>query len=135
MLKTQICVTRPQCVKILLKICIFFCFVIVNSTLYGNYSCSSTNKLASAIFIHRYMGKGHGSIRCSAEVRVVSAVCLQLKWLVSCTPDIFVTRMSHFDSQIDIYLSSIQPLGRFSRNQSPSRRPVWLWHTASWASS
>ena len=29
----------------------------------------------------------------------------------------------------------IQPLGRFSRNQSPVRRPVWLWHAASWASS
>ena len=29
---------------------------------------------------------------------------------------------------------SIQPLGRFSRNQSSVRRPVWLWHTASWAS-
>jgi len=35
----------------------------------------------------------------------------------------------------DVYLSSIQPLGRFSRNQSPVRRPVWLWHAASWASS
>ena len=31
--------------------------------------------------------------------------------------------------------SSIQPLGRFSRNQSPVRRPVWLWQAASWASS
>jgi len=31
--------------------------------------------------------------------------------------------------------NSIQPLGRFSRNQNPIRRPVWLWHTASWASS
>ena len=30
---------------------------------------------------------------------------------------------------------SIQPLGWFSRNQSPVRRPVWLWHTASQASS
>ena len=30
---------------------------------------------------------------------------------------------------------SIQPLGRFSRNQNPFRRPVWLWHTAFWASS
>jgi len=30
---------------------------------------------------------------------------------------------------------SIQPLGRFSRNQSPVRLPLWLWHTASWASS
>ena len=30
---------------------------------------------------------------------------------------------------------SIQPLGRFSRNQNPVRWPVWLWHTASWASS
>ena len=30
---------------------------------------------------------------------------------------------------------SIQPLGRFSRNHNPVRRPVWLWHTASWASS
>ena len=29
----------------------------------------------------------------------------------------------------------IQPLGWFSRNQNPVRRPVWLWHTASWASS
>ena len=29
---------------------------------------------------------------------------------------------------------TIQPLGRFSRNQNPVRRPVWLWHTASWAS-
>jgi hypothetical protein len=29
---------------------------------------------------------------------------------------------------------SIQPLGQFSRNQNPVRRPVWLWHTASWAS-
>jgi len=27
---------------------------------------------------------------------------------------------------------SIQPLGQFSRNQNPVRRPVWLWHTASW---
>jgi hypothetical protein len=30
---------------------------------------------------------------------------------------------------------SIQPLGRFGRNQSPVRRPIWLWHTASWANS
>jgi hypothetical protein len=30
---------------------------------------------------------------------------------------------------------SIQPLGWFSRNQNPVRRPIWLWHTASWASS
>ena len=30
---------------------------------------------------------------------------------------------------------SIQPLGRFGRNQSPVRRPVWLWHAASWARS
>jgi len=30
---------------------------------------------------------------------------------------------------------SIQPLGRFSSYQNPVRRPVWLWHTASWASS
>jgi len=30
---------------------------------------------------------------------------------------------------------SIQPLGRFSRNQNPVRRPVWLWHAASWASA
>jgi hypothetical protein len=30
---------------------------------------------------------------------------------------------------------SIQPLGQFSRNQNPVRLPVWLWHTASWASS
>jgi len=29
---------------------------------------------------------------------------------------------------------SIQLLGRFGRNQSPERRPVWLWHTTSWAS-
>ena len=26
---------------------------------------------------------------------------------------------------------SIQPLDRFSRNQNPVRRPIWLWHTAS----
>ena len=31
--------------------------------------------------------------------------------------------------------TSIQPLGRFSRNQNPVRLPVWLWHTASWANS
>jgi hypothetical protein len=30
---------------------------------------------------------------------------------------------------------SIQPLGRFRRNQDPVRRPVWLWHAASWVSS
>jgi len=30
---------------------------------------------------------------------------------------------------------SIQPLGRFSRNQNPVRRPVWLWYAASWANS
>ena len=34
-----------------------------------------------------------------------------------------------------VIIISIQPLGRVSRNQSPVRRPVWLWHTASWASS
>ena len=28
---------------------------------------------------------------------------------------------------------SIQPLGRFHRNQSSVRWPVWLWQTASWA--
>ena len=28
---------------------------------------------------------------------------------------------------------SIQPLGRFGRNQSSVRWPVWLWHAASWA--
>jgi hypothetical protein len=27
------------------------------------------------------------------------------------------------------------PWAGFSRNQSPVRRPVWLWHAASWASS
>jgi hypothetical protein len=26
---------------------------------------------------------------------------------------------------------SSQPLGRFSRNQSPVRRPLWPWHAAS----
>jgi len=26
---------------------------------------------------------------------------------------------------------SIQPLGRFSRNQSPVRRPIWPWYAAS----
>jgi len=30
---------------------------------------------------------------------------------------------------------SIQLLGWFSRNRSPVKRPVWLWHAASWASS
>ena len=38
-------------------------------------------------------------------------------------------------NDLHIIIISIQPLGRFSRNQSPARRPVWLWHTASWASS
>ena len=28
---------------------------------------------------------------------------------------------------------SIQPLGRFGRNRSSVRWPVWLWHAASWA--
>ena len=28
---------------------------------------------------------------------------------------------------------SIQPLGRFGRNQSSIRWPVWLWYAASWA--
>ena len=27
------------------------------------------------------------------------------------------------------------PQAGFSRNQNPVRRPVWLWHTASWANS
>jgi len=30
-----------------------------------------------------------------------------------------------------IIIISIQPLGRFNRNQSPVRRPVWPWHAAS----
>jgi hypothetical protein len=30
---------------------------------------------------------------------------------------------------------SIQLLGWFGRNQNSVRRPAWLWHTASWASS
>jgi len=30
---------------------------------------------------------------------------------------------------------SVQPLGWFSKNQNPVRRPVWLWHTECWASS
>ena len=45
---------------------------------------------------------------------------------------------THTHTHIYIYIYSfisIQPLGRFSRNQNPVRRPVWLWHTASWASS
>ena len=46
-----------------------------------------------------------------------------------------VLRKIEVDAVINSYLSSIQPLGRFSRNQSPVRRPVWLWHAASWASS
>jgi len=29
---------------------------------------------------------------------------------------------------------SIQPPGRFGRNQSPLRGLIWLWHAASWAS-
>jgi hypothetical protein len=29
-----------------------------------------------------------------------------------------------------IIIISIQPLGQFSRNQSPVRRLVWLWHAA-----
>jgi hypothetical protein len=36
---------------------------------------------------------------------------------------------------IIIIIMGIQPLGRFGRNQSPVRQPVWLWYTASWASS
>jgi len=40
------------------------------------------------------------------------------------------------NSECPVYsFISIQPLGRFSRNQNPVRPPVWLWHTASWASS
>jgi hypothetical protein len=31
---------------------------------------------------------------------------------------------------IIIIIISIQPLGRFGRNQSPVRRPVWLWYAA-----
>jgi hypothetical protein len=29
-----------------------------------------------------------------------------------------------------IIIVIIEPLGRFGRNQSPVRRPVWLWHAA-----
>jgi hypothetical protein len=36
---------------------------------------------------------------------------------------------------IIIIIMGIQPLGRFGRNHSPVRRPVWLWYAASWASS
>jgi uncharacterized membrane protein len=31
---------------------------------------------------------------------------------------------------IYIYIITIQPLGLFGRNQSPVRRPAWLWHAA-----
>ena len=44
--------------------------------------------------------------------------------------------LSHYLYIIYIHsFTSIQPLGRFSRNQNPVRRTVWLWHTASWANS
>jgi len=33
------------------------------------------------------------------------------------------------------FISSIQPLGRFSWKESPVRLTVWLWHAASWANS
>ena len=35
------------------------------------------------------------------------------------------------------YIHSLvfSPQAGFSRNQSPVKRPVWLWHTASWANS
>jgi len=37
-----------------------------------------------------------------------------------------------FYNIVDIHsFISIQPLGRFSRNQSPVRRLVWPWHAAS----
>jgi len=45
-----------------------------------------------------------------------------------------VPNHSYQDSGIHSFIS-IQPLGQFSRNQNPVMRPVWLWHTASWAIS
>jgi hypothetical protein len=37
---------------------------------------------------------------------------------------------THTPTHIHSFIS-IQPLGRFSRNQNPVRRPVWCWPTAS----
>jgi hypothetical protein len=41
----------------------------------------------------------------------------------------------HWQSGLSYSFISIQPLGRFSRNQNPVMRPVCLWRTASWANS
>ena len=38
-----------------------------------------------------------------------------------------IIRCDHCPLNIHSFIS-IQPLGRFSRNQNPVRRPVWLWH-------
>jgi len=65
---------------------------------------------------------------------------VQTPTIISNNPVCFVFKyvtLSYCIAQGDGLYSfiSIQPLGRFSRNQNPVRWPVWLWHTASWANS
>jgi hypothetical protein len=74
-----------------------------------------------------------GSIICKSKV---------LFWCVLCASrnilqynDLLLYVISIILMFFSFHPSSIQPLVRFSRNQSPVRRPVWLWYAASWTSS
>jgi hypothetical protein len=75
--------------------------------------------------------------RMEPDFAVIQLVCI-LCYLSSCKTHTH-SKMLFFCCCKFIPLSysfiSIQHLGRFSRNQNPVRRPVWLRHTASWASS
>ena len=60
---------------------------------------------------------------------------LPLAWLtrVYCTCTIYIYIYIYIHSFIHSLVFSLR--GRVGRNQSPVMWPVWLWHTASWASS
>ena len=61
-------------------------------------------------------------------------VSLSLKHSLRCEGMGGVTNITSAH-QIFIHSLVFSPRGRVGRNQSPVMRPVWLWHTASWASS
>ena len=89
--------------------------------------CCDTAKGYNAI--ERTLLRGPRQILCNIfQVHVAQiVVTVHIRGLKTASP-VFIHSFIHS-------FISIQPLGRFSRNQNSVRRPVWLWHTASWASS
>ena len=70
----------------------------------------------------------HSSLTASTWTTSSLQIVLAVYYLLC----IYLCFTSFIHSFIHSFIS-IQPLGRFGRNQSSVRWPLWLWHAASWA--